>query len=68
MTSTQDPVFFFTIQARDVLGEAEPISFYDIQPTAASVYLYLRQAIAEKSPKPLSFYHDNARSMGSPGR
>ena len=30
MTSAQDPVLFTTIQAQD----AEPISFYDIQPTA----------------------------------
>ena len=34
MTSAQDPVFFSTIQIRDDLGQAEPISFYDIQPTA----------------------------------
>ena len=34
MTSAQDPVFFSTIQTRDDLGQAEPISFYDIQPTA----------------------------------
>ena len=34
MTSGQDPVFFSTIQAQDDLGQPEPISFYDIQPTA----------------------------------
>ena len=34
MASTQDPVLFATIQARDDVGQVEPISFYDIQPTA----------------------------------
>ena len=34
MASAQDPVFFSTIQTQDDLGQAEPISFYDIQPTA----------------------------------
>jgi hypothetical protein len=33
MTSVQNPVLFTTIQARDDVGHAEPISFYDIQPT-----------------------------------
>jgi hypothetical protein len=34
MTSAQDPVIFTTLQARDDVGQAEPVSFYDIQPTA----------------------------------
>ena len=34
MSSAQDPVFFSTIQTQDDLGQAEPISFYNIQPTA----------------------------------
>ena len=34
MTSSQDPVLPTTIQAWDDVGQVEPISFYDIQPTA----------------------------------
>ena len=34
MTSSQNPVLPTTIQAWDDVGQAEPISFYDIQPTA----------------------------------
>ena len=34
MTSSQDRVLFTTIQDRDDVEQAEPISFYDIQPTA----------------------------------